>query len=307
MKWLHDDKKNKLETIKALTGVSQELDIIDLDIKNKKEARKYKKQRADDLEAILNNHAFTPEEIDMYSRPVDLLPIQQEMSAIAKNQKDYDGVFNKVSEFTANVVRLEQSIRDKYEEIARLQNQIEGLNAVITSNNENITKGNQWLAVHSRPSIEAVNEKINQAILHNEKCNQIGGLAANQREMITAKEEANKISSEVAILENKKLEVISKSQFNIPGLTFTDDDIYLDGIPLEEGQINTARLFDIGTDVAIAMNPNLKVIFLHDASLFDHEALKTIIKKIEERGYQLVIELVAENDEVEVKFTEEVV
>jgi hypothetical protein len=216
-------------------------------------------------------------------------------------------VFNKVSEFTANVVRLEQSIRDKYEEIARLQNQIEGLNAVITSNNENITKGNQWLAVHSRPSIEAVNEKINQAILHNEKCNQIGGLAANQREMITAKEEANKISSEVAILENKKLEVISKSQFNIPGLTFTDDDIYLDGIPLEEGQINTARLFDIGTDVAIAMNPNLKVIFLHDASLFDHEALKTIIKKIEERGYQLVIELVAENDEVEVKFTEEVV
>lgn len=306
MKWLHDDKANKLKTIKALTGVSDEIDIIDIQIKKTKDDRKYKKQRAEDLEAILNNHAFTPQEIDMYSRTIDLLPIQQEMAGIAKAQKDYDGVVNKVNEFSSNVNRLNQSIEEKQQEILRLQNQIEGLNAEIVSNTENIQKGEAWLSVHSRPSIEGINERINQAILHNEKCSQIGNLASHQREMITCKEEANKMSIDIAALEDKKSSIISKSQFNIPGLTFTDDDIFLDNIPLEEGQVNTARLFEIGTEVAIAMNPNLKVIFLHDASLFDHEALKTIIKKVEERGYQLIIELVSEDNEAEVKFTEEV-
>ncbi len=213
---------------------------------------------------------------------------------------------NKVNEFSSNVNRLNNSIAEKQEEIMRLQNQIEGLNAEINSNAENIQKGNEWLATHARPSIEAVNEKINQAILHNEKCSQIGNLASHQREMITCKEEANKMSVDITALEDKKLKIISNSQFNIPGLTFTDDDIFLDNIPLEEGQVNTARLFEIGTEVAIAMNPNLKVIFLHDASLFDHEALKTIIRKVEERGYQLVVELVSEDNEAEVRFTEEV-
>jgi DNA repair ATPase RecN len=305
MKWLHDDKANKLKTIKALTGVSDEIDIIDIQIKKTKDDRKYKKQRAEDLEAILNNHAFTPQEIDVYSRTVDLLPIQQEMAGIAKAQKDYDGVVNKLNEFSSNVSRLNNSIAEKQEEILRLQNQIEGLSAEITSNTENIKKGNEWLSVHARPSIEAVNEKINQAILHNEKCSQIGNLASHQREMITCKEEANKMSVDITALEDKKLKIISNSQFNIPGLTFTDDDIFLDNIPLEEGQVNTARLFEIGTEVAIAMNPNLKVIFLHDASLFDHDALKTIIRKVEERGFQLVVELVSEDNEAEVKFTEE--
>ena len=306
MKWLHDDKANKLKTIKALTGVSDEIDIIDIQIKKTKEDRKYKKQRAEDLEAILNNHAFTPQEIDMYSRTIDLLPIQQEMAGIAKAQKDYDGVINKLNEFNSNVYRLNQSIYEKREEINRLTNQIEAMEHEISQSQSNIQSGNKWLETHERPSIEAVNEKINQAILHNEKCSQIGNLASHQREMITCKEEANKMSVDITALEDKKLSIISKSQFNIPGLTFTDDDIFLDNIPLEEGQVNTARLFEIGTEVAIAMNPNLKVIFLHDASLFDHEALKTIIRKVEERGYQLVVEVVSEDNEAEVRFTEEV-
>lgn len=306
MKWLHDDKANKLKTIKALTGVSDEIDIIDIQIKKTKDDRKYKKQRAEDLEAILNNHAFTPQEIDMYSRTVDLLPIQQEMAGIAKSQQNYDNVVNKVKEFNTNNDRLSNSIADKQQEIARLMNQIEAMEHEISQANINIQKGNEWLSVHSRPSIEAVNEKINQAILHNEKCSQIGNLASQQREMITCKEEANKMSIDIAALEDKKSSIISKSQFNIPGLTFTDDDIFLDNIPLEEGQINTARLFDVGTEVAIAMNPNLKAIFLHDASLFDKEALKVIIKKAEARGYQVIAELVSEDNEAEVKFTEEV-
>lgn len=304
MKWLNQSKKDKLETIKKLTGISVELDKIDLEIKTKKETKKYKKQRAEDLEAILNNSQFTAEDREMYSTPIDLLPIQQEMSAISKSQQTYDGVVNKMKEFRTNISITERSIEEKQEQINALQNQIEAMRHEISVSNENIAKGDAWLATHSRPSVEAANEKINQAIMHNEKHNQIGALAGNQREMIKCKEEIGQIDMDVKILEDKKSSIISNSNFKVQGLTFTDDEIFLDDIPLEEGQVNTARLFDVGVEVAMALNPNLKTIFLHDGSLFDKEALAAIIDKIENRGYQAIIELVSENDEVEVKFTE---
>jgi dihydrodipicolinate synthase/N-acetylneuraminate lyase len=60
----------------------------------------------------------------------------------------------------------------------------------------------------------------------------------------------------------------------------------------------------VGVDIAMALNPGLKTIFLHDGSLMDHEALKTIVKKIENNGFQAIIECVSESEDVEVRFTE---
>lgn len=305
MKWLNQDKKGKLETIKQLTGVSVDLDKIDIEIKNKKETRKYKKQRSEDLEAILSNHAFSNEEIERYSTQIDLMPIQQEMSAIATKQKNYDGVVVKMNEFSSNINRLNNSIAEKQNEILKLQNQIEAMQHEISENAKNIETGNNWLAVNQRPSIEEVNERINQAILHNEKCNQIGNLSNHHKEMISCKEDVAQIDTEISILEDKKTKVISESSFKVEGMTFSDDDIFLDGMPLEEGQVNTARLFDVGVDVAMALNPNLKTIFLHDGSLFDKEGLKSIVKKIEEKGYMAIIEMVDyEGGDLDIKFTE---
>lgn len=305
MKWLTQDKKTKLQTIKQLTGVSVELDKIDIEIKNKKDARKYKKQRAEDLEAILSNHNFTPEEIERLSTKIDIQPLQVEMSGISKQQQNYDGVVFKMKEFTSNIERLNSSIQDKKNKIQELMNEISSMENEVSVNNQNIEKGNAWLAVNARPSIEGVNEKINHAILHNEKCDQVSQLSNHHREMIAAKEEVAQFDTDIHILEDKKNRIMSESSLKIEGMTFTDEDIFLDGIPLEEGQVNTARLFDVGVEVAMALNPNLKAIFLHDGSLFDKEALKSIVKKIEDNGYMAIIEMVDyEGGDLEVKFTE---
>lgn len=122
--------------------------------------------------------------------------------------------------------------------------------------------------------------------------------------MLTAKGELDKIAEDVEKKEKERNKIISGSQLPIKGLSFDDAEIFLDGLPLEEGQINTARLFDVGVDIAMAMNPGLRTIFLHDASLFDREALKVIVDKIENKGYQVVAEIVGESEEIEVKFTE---
>lgn len=317
-KWLNDTKANKLKTIKALTGCEKEIDIINRDIESLKDALKAKKGRADDLEATLKNHEFTKEEIEKYSTTVDMGPIQAEMAAISNKQQQYDGIIAQMNGFKRDVedagrkiTAAGAEINRLNAEIARLQNSLREQGQIIADQtavadkaNENLRKGEQWLNNTPRPSMDVLNEKMSAAIAHNEKASRLGMLSGQHKEMVSLRVEADKLKGDIAALTDKRSEVIAKSQLSIPGLSFTDDDIFINDLPLEEGQINTAGLFDIGVEVAIAMNPTLKIIFLHDGSLFDKEHLKSIVRRIEERGYMAVVEVVAETNEVEAVFTE---
>lgn len=311
--WLNDDKKKKLETIKKLTGVYEEVDAINNKIDGIKESRKYKKQRAEDLDAIVKGSGFSRVDIDKYSKVIDLKPLQQELELLSAKNKQYNEIELKVKGFKSEVVSINAKIESSKSEIERLKALIEKESVsiidnqlLITKNQENIAKGVNWLE-NNKPSDGAdINAKINEAIVHNEKCSTVSSLFEKQKELIGIKEDIDAQNNNIEKLEKERSNVMSKSQLPIKGLTFTNNDIFLDGIPLEEGQVNTAKIFDVGVEVAMAINPNLKTIFLHDGSLFDKDSLKSIVEKIESKGYQAIIEIVDyEGGDLEVKFTEE--
>lgn len=334
--WLNDDSKKKLATIKTLTGRGQEIDVVSANLKLEEGKLKANKDRADELEAILANHGMSPEELEKYSTKIDITAMQSAMSSIGAAQAQWDNISNQVVGFRTTVsnadniinaarVNAETKINNATAEIDRLQQEIkrqQGIIAVATSEydiavanvnkeaamaRENIIKGEEWLIANPRPSVDKVSNQINNAIAHNEKCNNVSTLAEHQRELLKCREtmEVNKAS--VVKLKSDRSELIKNSQLPIEGLTFDDETLYLDGLPLEAEQINTARLWDVGVDVAMAMNPALKIIFLHDGSLFDRNHLRAIIEKIESRGYMAIVEMVAfDGDQLECKFTEEV-
>ena len=310
-KWMNETKAKKLEMLKSLTGQSKEIDVINIDIKKLKDGLKYKSARAEELTATVKNNEFTPEELDRYAHPVDIVPLQQKMTNIATKQKEWDGVNVQVQGFKQNVTRSEENIRRSSAEIQRLHDLIAAENDKITyekqeiiKNESNIQKGEEWLARVQRPLIEAVNAEINEAIAHNEKHARFNMIAEQHKEKLKLVEEVEKLKMSIKSKEKDRSDVISKSQLPVEGLSFDDEEIYLHGLPLESEQINKATLFDVGVEIAIALNPNYKGIFLHDFSLFDREHMRSIVKRIEERGYFVIAEMVAENDNVECVFAE---
>lgn len=310
-KWLNESKEKKLTTLKQLTGCSEKIDEINLVIKDLKEKKKFKSQRVEEIQAVLKNHGYSPEEVDKYSNPIDLVPIQEEMAAVSKNQQAYDSVVLKVKGFEDDVVRNSETVKRANEEILRLEALIREQKGIIEVTTEmtnkcyaNIEAGNKWIASKTRPSVDDVSARLNEAIVHNEHFNKIQVHAGQQKEMLAAKTELDGIASKIGVEEKKRSDIVSSSQLPIPGLSFDDEQIYLDSLPLEEGQINTARLWDVGVDIAIALNPGLKTIFLHDGSLMDHDHIRAIIAKIENKGFQAVAEIVSEDDTLEIKFAE---
>lgn len=310
VEWLHESNEKKLKMLKQLTGCELEIDKINKSIAEKKSTKKYKKERAGELESVLKNHGYTQDEIEKYSKPVDIAPIQAELANVSTSITAYADVENKMNIFKNGITSEETKIANRRKEIERLQllikaegEAIEISFSEITKHKNNLTKGDAWLAAKVKPSSEEISTRLNGATTHNQHHEKVKALSENKREEMKAKQELIAIDGEIEKLEKDRGDLISKSQLPIKGLTFTEDQIFIDGLPLESGQQNTASLFDIGVDVAIALNPGLKVIFLHEGSLFDKKNLEIIIKKIEERGYQVVAEIVAEG-ELDIKFNE---
>lgn len=312
-KWMYDSKDKKLKTLKALTGCEVQIDILNRDIDTLKVSLKVKDDRADSLEGALKEHEFKPEEIELYSNAVDITAIQQEMNAIGAKQAAWDKVNSQMAGFQNDVKNCHDKINSAAARINELQQEIKRQQGVIEEQtkladvaNGNLAKGNEWLGRNQRPTIDEVNNRLTQAMSHNEKNQRIIMLNTQHKEMIDLRHESQNIKKQIKAKEAEITDVISKSQLPIKNMTFTNDEIYIDGLPFEDEQINTATRFDVCVEVAIALNPRYKTIFLDDASLYDKEHLKSIVGIIESKGYVVIAEVVSEDDTVEARFTETV-
>ncbi|HHT9135858.1 MAG TPA: AAA family ATPase [Candidatus Wunengus sp. YC60] len=310
-KWLNESKEKKLKTVKQLTGCELDIDKINSEIKDKKAVKKSKKESAEEMESVLKHHGYSQEEIDRYSTPKPVEPIQEELKNISKALEAYSGIETKVKGFKKSIEDSEKRIVETKERIEKLKAQIKDLEITIEGefteiekNKSNLVKGDAWFEKNAKPSVDEINDRLQLANEHNIHHAKIMKHSEQQRSMLKCKEEIATIDTEVTALEKQRGELISKSQLPIPGFSFDDNEIYIDGLPMNETQLNTARLFDIAVDVALAMKPKLKVVFLHEGSLFDSENLKNIIKKIESRGCMAIAEIVT-NDDLEVKFFEQ--
>jgi chromosome segregation ATPase len=113
------------------------------------------------------------------------------------------------------------------------------------------------------------------------------------------KAEYDALSDKIEQLENEKDEALQKATMPIDGLSVDEDGVtYDDGehgvTPI--GQVNTAKRIEIGTAIHMAMNPQLKVMFV-EANAFDEETEAAIEAAVKDKDYQLFEEVVDDESE----------
>lgn len=107
--------------------------------------------------------------------------------------------------------------------------------------------------------------------------------------------QAEELTGAIATLDAKKTEVIAKAK--LPGgLTLGDGEVMLKGVPFV--QAGTAEKIDASMEVAMALNPTLKVILCDEGSELDSIMRAQIAAKAEARGFQVWVTRVEESGEV---------
>jgi DNA repair ATPase RecN len=133
-------------------------------------------------------------------------------------------------------------------------------------------------------------EKINKAAAAwqqqetlSEEYGEAQGLAANFTEQIEA-------------MDAMRADLIAKAELPVDGLGFDDDGVTLNGVPFV--QSSAAERLKVSVAMAMALNPELRVICIRDASLLDNDSKQVLVELAEANDFQIFYEVVGDGGPV---------
>lgn len=269
----YEPKKQK-EILIKLTG----LDTSDLDSQysEKYEARKevgtMGKIAKGELESIEK-----PEDIEVKER----INISETSQKLQDYRSEYDNaqiVNRQIRSISNEIEELEAKIKDlqsKYDELEQQTIRDEG-------------------EIYS--DIEVYQKRLNEAESINAKIDTLERYENAESKVLEYKNQYNDITAELEGIQLDKLERIQKAKMPIKGLSIDGDVVTYNGIPFD--QLSSAEKLKVSMAMAMAINPELKVIRIMDGSLLDSDNMKVIEEMVQDKDYQVWIEIVDESGQV---------
>jgi hypothetical protein len=248
---------------------------------------------------MLEGHGYSQEDIEKYSEVKDASKVKESMSNLSSEIEKHSGVVSKLEGKKSEFVLLEGTIARLTAELEKAKKDKESLSAEIKA-------GEVWLEKNTKPDIDTLSKELEEINAHNEKHKGVVELEKSKESLGDSVKQATDITNRLSAIKDEKKAIFGNNPLPVKGLTFDDEQIMLKGLPLNDGQINTATLIGIGCRIGMAMNPNLRLMIIKDGSLLDQKTLNFILKICEDKGYQVLIEMVdQEGGDLSVQFTED--
>lgn len=274
----------------------------------KEEVAKYTK--AEDIEPIRKELADLQPAIERYAAAENLKKTLEEKRDDL--QKEQDGIPDKK-------IESDKRLKEHEDEIAALRLKIQGLEikmheekqakavlvsreAEIVTEKESLQKrlegAEEFFKNNEKPDAEKINGRLSDAEKHNEHYKILQEYMDKQRDLRKGEELSESYTKQIEALEKEHRIIIEQSPIPVQGLTYKrgekakDNMVLYNNLPFKKGQVNTAEIIKVCARVAMALNPNLKVIFVQDGSLLDKNSLKWLVDTCHAEGYQLIIEIV---------------
>jgi len=274
--FLNLSANKQVDFIKGILGINW--GDIDKIYKEKYEERAFLNKKLKELDGKVLD---SPAKLNLKKIAVE--PLQEELNIRIKFNQDFNRVKQGVAIAEAEIQELEKKMLEL---------------------SEKIEKGKKWLSGKEEQSIETAQEMINQAIRNNEE------FTANERNLEIrneARETAKKadlVQEEMDEIQQAKKDELASRKMPVKGLTFDDDQLYLDGLPFESNQINTARKIIAGLEIQFALMSDVKIARF-DGSLLDNKSIAEVENWAKEKGVQLFVELVdRDGDELKIEVQE---
>lgn len=151
-------------------------------------------------------------------------------------------------------------------------------------------------ALPERVDVSAIAERLDgleslNARIRAEKAREV--VAA---ELAKRKRERAAFTIKLDEIEKRKADALAAVRFPVPGLSFDEDGVTLNGIPFS--QASAAEQLRVSVALAMASNPKLRVLRIMEGSLLDSESMQIIADLAAEHDYQVWVEVVDESGKV---------
>lgn len=159
-------------------------------------------------------------------------------------------------------------------------------------------------AVFEPVDVESIREKIANAQRTNEAIRDQQERRKLEAELAAARGVVAGLNATLEEVKTRKAAALAAAKMPVPNLTIDTDEnvLLLGGVPF--AQASTGVKIRTGTAIAMALNPELKLIVIRDASLLDEGNRKVIDELARDNEFLVLMEIADENEPVGVVIEE---
>lgn len=258
--------KEQVEQLKELTG----LDLSELKDEYKE---KYQKRRD-----VGRDKKQLEGELEGYDQTEKVEKVNVgELSEEINEQKKYRNERN----------IAEDHIEAREQEIKELEKKLKEKKEMLKQHRE---KREEYEDKFDKEKLEELQEKMSKADEQNEKANEYEKYKEAKEKLEAKADKYSELSDELDEIQKEKEERIEQADMPIDGLNINNGKVTWDGVQFSE--LSSAEKLRVSMAMAMAMNPDLKVILARDASLLDEDHLEIVEGMAEDKDFQVWLEIV---------------
>ncbi|WP_375483245.1 AAA family ATPase [uncultured Jatrophihabitans sp.] len=199
------------------------------------------------------------------------------------------------------LVRRQQSFaaavdRDQ-QDVAHLEQQLAAARATLTDHIGELEHATRAVEQdHNLPDVEAIEKQLSEADEVNRAVRAARERADVAAHLAETRAAYDALSGQIADLDRRKTAAIAAAAMPIEGLAFDDTGVTYRDVPFK--QCSAAEQLRVSLAMAMAMNPQIRVVRITDGSLLDSDNMQLIEQMAAEQDYQVWIERVDESGQV---------
>lgn len=260
------------------------LDLVELDVDidqldaERQQAYDQRTQVGRDGKAIgdVSVDESMPEEEQSASELIGEIREAQEASAELQRKRDM------YAELGDRAVSIKAKIAELQAELSDVEDRRETLAGILATHTEpaDTTELEQKLSTV---------EETNAAIRTNNQAKE----QQAQKDQLRTQYEG--LTQSIDDLDKRKADALAAAEFPVEGLAFDEHGVTYQGVPFS--QASSAEQIKVSLAMAMALNPQLRVLRIMDGSLLDDDAMAAIREVVEANDFQLWLERVGDADQ----------
>lgn len=273
-------RKKQVEQFKSFlpADVREFIEGMERKVKSHEMERTEKGRDLKTLQGYIAEHPF--------HKLLDAIPAEKVVVA------DMDAKIAEAMAHNDKVAQGKQRVSGLADQIAAVEDEIRALQEKLGLLKTSYQTGMTWLRDNTPTDISELLEAKDNAY-------RINAQIDTRNDFMKQKAMADALTDEVgeltALIESSRQAIsdaIKDMDSPVKDLSFDDDNLLYKGVPVNDANLSTSEIMELGFDLKIAENPDLGVLFIERGESLGMDKLKALQEMADRKGLQIIMEQV---------------
>lgn len=301
LKFSRDEPAMRLSALREFSGV----DFTELDDKydgafeKRKNLKKDLKQAEAEFRALPFHKEAPEEELDKSTQLKIMKDAEAARDEAAQAHLEAQELGSKLAQLRADRDSLQQSIKLAKEDLKRMEDEAETYPVHIGAAKDEHSAAIDLAAKRADqvPDTEEIAAMLSHMDETNQQVRENQARAAVEKEVGLYKEQIAECDGILKGIKGEKSQLLSKAKLPVPGIGFGDKDVTINDLPWD--QASGAERLRTSIAMALALNSEIAVLLVRDASLIDKNSMLMIKEMADDADAQIFLEVVRDDDSVQ--------